>query len=81
MTKSLKILIIFCKGNTLKMSHTNLDTLYKQVSTNAGPMSAVRYRNQFSHLNYLWLCSSVDKCLALDLKDPGLFPSQGDFFT
>ena len=54
--------------------------LIKQVSTNTGPRSAGRYRKQFSLKQYLWLCSSVDNCLAVDLKDPVLITSQGDFF-
>ena len=51
------------------------------MSTNTGPRSAARYTNQFSHQKYLWLCSSVDKCLAVDLKNPCLISSQGVFFT
>ena len=31
------------------------------------------------HINKIY--SSVDKCMAVDLKDPGWIPSQGDFFT
>ena len=48
------------------------------MSTNTGPRSAARYRNQFSHI---WLSSSVDKGLTVDLKDPDSIPSQGDFFS
>ena len=53
----------------------------KQVSTNTGPRYAARYRNQFSQQYYLWLCSSVDQFLAVDLKNPGSIPSQGDFVS
>ena len=52
----------------------------KQESTNTGPRSATRCRNQFSQLKYIWLCSSVDKCLAVNLKYASLIPSPGDFF-
>ena len=50
------------------------------MSTNTSPRSAARYRNQFSHKLCLWLCSSLVKSLAVDLNDPGLILSQGDFF-
>ena len=29
----------------------------------------------------LWLCCSVDKCLAVNLVDPGSIPNQGDIFS
>ena len=51
------------------------------MSTNTGPRSALRYTNQFLLKSYLWLCSSVDKSIAVDLKDPGTIPSQGNFFS
>ena len=35
----------------------------KQVSTNTGPKSAARYKNQFSQFEKLCGCSSVDKVL------------------
>ena len=63
----------------MRLAH-QATSIEEQVSTNTGPRSAARYTNQFSLFNYLWLCSLVDKCLAVDLKDPGLIPSQGDFF-
>ena len=47
----------------------------EQVSTNTGPSSAARYINQFSHL-----CCSVDKYSAVNPKDLGSIPTQGDFF-
>ena len=33
--------------------------LDEQVSTNAGPRSAARYKNQFSHYKYIWSVSRV----------------------
>ena len=38
--------------------------LDEQVSTNTGPRSAARYKNQFSHYKYIWLCSSVSRVMA-----------------
>ena len=50
------------------------------MSTNTGPRSAARYINQFSQQYFLLHRSSVDKYLAVDLKDPGSIPGRGEIY-
>ena len=64
----------------MRLAH-QATSIEEQVSTNTGPRSAARYTNQFSHHNYLWLCSLVDKCLAVEGKVTGSISSRGDFFS
>ena len=58
-----------------------LRTCLSQVSTNTGPRSAARYRNQFSFTYIYGSIAQLIKCSARVLKVPGLNPNLGEFFS
>ena len=67
-----------CFLNQVPSLDSNPCLMNEQVSTNTGPRSVAIYRNQFSHQQYPWLCSSVSRVMASGAS--GSYPTSGKFF-